>query len=112
MELEGAMREGGFSPVLASTGEEALSALDGRDDIRAIVTDINLGQGITGWDVARRARELHPEIPIVYVSSVSREEWSAQGVPESILIHKPFAPAQIITAISQMLNEADPDEAD
>jgi hypothetical protein len=37
--------------------------------IRALVTDIDLGgSSPTGWDVARRARELHPELPVVYLS--------------------------------------------
>ena len=30
-----------------------------RSDIRAVVTDINLGSGSNGWQVAKRARELH-----------------------------------------------------
>ena len=32
------------------------------------------------------------------------EAWKSQGVPNSILIEKPFALAQLITAVSQLLN--------
>lgn len=73
---------------------------------------IGLGLEKTGWDVARRARELSPNLPVIYVTSVADEEWTSQGVPNSILISKPFAPAQITTAISQLLNagEALPSE--
>lgn len=46
MELEDAIREGGYSPVSASTGEDAIARLGASDGIRAIVTDINLGNGI------------------------------------------------------------------
>jgi len=35
-------------------------------------------------------------------------EWASQGVPNSILLTKPFAPAQLITAVSQLLNAAAP----
>ncbi|WP_346658485.1 hypothetical protein [Bradyrhizobium sp. 179] len=32
------------------------------------------------------------------------EAWKSQGVPNSILIEKPFAPAQLVAAVSQLLN--------
>jgi hypothetical protein len=31
-------------------------------------------------------------------------EWPSRGVPHSILLEKPFAPAQLVTAASQLLN--------
>ena len=43
----------------------------------------------------------------VNVTSAAAEEWTSQGVPKSLLIQKPFAPAQITTAVSQLLNSAD-----
>jgi DNA-binding response OmpR family regulator len=102
-----ALEEAGFSVVTASNGEEAIGLLEREDvpPIRALLTDIDLGTEISGWDVARRARELRPGIPVVYVTGRGAEEWSAQGVPNSVLITKPFAPIQVVTAISQLLNE-------
>jgi hypothetical protein len=35
----------------------------------------------------------------------SAAEWASHGVPKSILLTKPFAPAQLLTAVSQLLNE-------
>ena len=32
------------------------------------------------------------------------QEWASKGVPNSILVTKPFAPAQIVTAVAQLLN--------
>jgi hypothetical protein len=34
----------------------------------------------------------------------SADEWASKGVPSSILLTKPFAPAQLVTAVSQLLN--------
>jgi hypothetical protein len=31
-------------------------------------------------------------------------DWASRGVPNSILLEKPFAPAQLVTAVSQLLN--------
>jgi hypothetical protein len=38
------------------------------------------------------------------MSGAAAEEWASQGVPNSILLHKPFAPAQLVLAITQLLN--------
>ncbi|MGE5500489.1 MAG: response regulator, partial [Ignavibacteriales bacterium] len=72
----------------------------------ALVTDVNLGRGESGWDVARHGRELVAGLPVVYVSGDSGHDWQARGVPGSILVQKPFAPAQIVTAVATVLNDA------
>jgi hypothetical protein len=38
------------------------------------------------------------------MSGDSAEEWASKGVPNSIMLSKPFAPAQLSTAVSQLLN--------
>lgn len=92
MELEQTLQEGGYKTTADATGEAAIERLKGTPNVRALVTDINLKQKLTGWDVARSARELFPNLPIVYVTSISGDEWTSQGVPNSVLIQKPFAP--------------------
>jgi DNA-binding response OmpR family regulator len=68
---------------------------------RALVTDINFGrEKVDGWKVARHAREIDPEFPVVYMSGDSAADWTSKGVPNSIMLSKPFAPAQLLTAIS------------
>lgn len=107
MSLEEALEEGGFTVVRASNGEEAVRLLErDPDDVRAVLTDVNLGKGgLTGWDVARRARELKPNCPMVYVTANPAAEWTAYGVPGSLLVAKPFVPAQLVTAVSQLLTK-------
>jgi CheY-like chemotaxis protein len=106
--LEDAFQEGGFEVTLANDGHEAVEALEsGKEDIRGLITDINLGDGPDGWDVARRGRELNPSLPVVYMSGAAGHEWASKGVPHSTLVAKPFAPAQLITAISTLLNATD-----
>ena len=107
LEVEAALHDGGYSTDTESSGEAAIRQLETNTDIRALITDINLVGERTGWDVARRAREIFSDIPVVYVTSASAEDWTSQGVPKSILIQKPFAPAQITTAISHLLNAGD-----
>lgn len=103
--VEEALSDGGFEAVLTASGEEAIVLLrDDKNGIRAVVTDINIGGKIDGWEVARTAREIDPAMPIAYMTGTRSEEWASKGVPNSLLLAKPFAPAQIVTAISQLLN--------
>ena len=102
-----AMSDAGYEIQAAHDGASALLLLDGDRPFRAVVTDVNLGPGPTGWDVARRAREIDPQIPVVYVSGADAQDWGARGVPGSTVITKPFAPAQIVTAVSELMNKGD-----
>ena len=52
----------------------------------------------------RRARAINPDLPVVYITGANADEWAVQGVPNSILLTKPFAPAQLVTAVSHLLN--------
>jgi hypothetical protein len=46
-------------------------------------------------------------MPVVYMTGHSAHEWASKGVPDSIMVAKPFAPAQIIIAVSTLLNQVD-----
>jgi CheY-like chemotaxis protein len=103
--IDEALCDGGYEPAIVASGEEAVTLLQGnRQHYRALVSDINLKGTMDGWDVARQAREIESSFPIVYMTGTAAEQWTSHGVPNSILLTKPFAPAQLVTAISQLLN--------
>ena len=108
--VEESLTEGGYEVVIASSGEEAVALLNAPEGgYRALVTDINLGSSdIDGWGVARHAREIDPSFPVVYMSGNDAADWASKGVPNSIMLEKPFAPAQLVTAVSQLLNAGIP----
>jgi DNA-binding response OmpR family regulator len=109
--IEDALSEGGFKAVMTASGEQAITLLKGDIVFRAVITDINLIDRIDGWEVARTAREAEPTLPIIYMTGTHGEEWSSKGVPNSVLLNKPFAPAQIVTALSNLINAASPPSA-
>jgi DNA-binding response OmpR family regulator len=107
--IEDALTEGGFEPAIAATGEEAVTLLKGRvAPYRALVADINLLGRLDGWEVAKQAREIDPAFPIIYITAAHAAQWASRGVPNSVLLTKPFAPAQLVTAVSQLLNGGTP----
>jgi CheY-like chemotaxis protein len=104
--IEHALQDGGFDFETAMTGAEALQLFQEHGErCRALVTDVNLGGELTGWDVAREARALNPTIPVVYVTAEQASDWAIHGVPNSVLVSKPFVEAQITNAIASLLND-------
>jgi DNA-binding response OmpR family regulator len=65
---------------------------------------VKLKGATSGWDLAHMARERAPDLPVIYMTGRSADDWAKLGVPSSILLAKPFAPAQLVTAASRLLN--------
>ena len=90
--------------VTCALGDDAAYRALGRSpsDYRAFIIDIDLGEGTTGFDVARYARRLAPHTPVIFMSgegdgaSVGRF-----GVPGSIFLRKPFTPEELVQVVQQ-----------
>jgi CheY-like chemotaxis protein len=107
-DIENVLTDAGFDTDIVASGEEALTLLmAGTKHPNLLVTDVQLAGRLTGWEVAKRIREKDPSFPVIYVTAYS-QDWPAQGVPNSIVIPKPFASAQLMTAISNLLNGGTP----
>jgi CheY-like chemotaxis protein len=103
--VEEVLAKGGFGADILSSAEEALTLFkSGTKEYKALVTDVSLKGRLSGWEVASQVRERDPAFPIVYMTGVAADQWALRGVPNSILLEKPFAPARIVTAISRLLN--------
>lgn len=105
--VKDALEERGFAVRPEHTASGAINALDEcAGQLSGLVTDVNLSSDVTGWDVARRARQLRPDLPVVYTSGYSSADWTVLGVRHSTLVAKPYAPAEIVTAILALINKA------
>ena len=110
--VEDALSDGGFESAITTSAEEAIALLQSHESrYRAVVTDINLRGKLDGWEVARAARQTDPAMPVIYMTGTHGEEWASKGVPNSVLLAKPFAPAQLVTAIANLLNTVTPPAA-
>jgi DNA-binding response OmpR family regulator len=105
--IETTLQDAGYTVVVATTGPDGMTLVE-RDGAHAsgLVTDIKLGQGPSGWEVARRARELNPTLPVVYVTGDSEHDYAARGLPNSLLIRKPFVGAEIAIALATLKAQA------
>jgi CheY-like chemotaxis protein len=97
------LKEGGYTVVEAATGQTALEEISRAEELRGLVTDIRAGLGPDGWEIAHRAREKFASLAVIYVTGDSAADWSANGVPMSTVLQKPFADAELVTALANQL---------
>lgn len=110
MMVEAAFEEAGFSVQLAHSAKQAAATIDRLGpSLQALVTDVRLGAGADGWEVAHIARTALPHLPVVYMTGDSADAWSASGVPRSVLVQKPFVGAQVLAAVTGLMNQAHSD---
>lgn len=99
-----ALQRGGFDVTVLNNGAEAWQWLSNSEaPPPVLVTDINAGEGPSGWEIARYARDRCPDIAVVYMTGASGHEWPDRGVPRSILVPKPFTEIQIVTAVCKLV---------
>jgi len=107
--IHAALEDAGYEVLTADSGAQAQTILaDQAKELGGMITDVNLGAQPNGWKVAATARELNPGLPVVYVSGDSAHEWAAHGVPNSLMITKPFTPMELVVALSTLRNQAPP----
>ena len=106
-----ALEEAGFEVLSATSSGSAEEKIEAADEIVGLITDVRLGRGPDGWELARAVRSSRPNLPVVYMTGDSAGEWSAQGVPRSLIVQKPFAVGQVVAALTGLLNELDSNPA-
>jgi DNA-binding response OmpR family regulator len=88
--IDDIISEAGLQAECVSSDVAAYQALRANTYV-ALVVDVNLGPGTTGFDVARFARQIEPSIPVLYISGQATERsFAAYGVPNSEFVQKPF----------------------
>ena len=94
------LRQCGFAVLEASNAPDARAAIE-QHQLSALVTDVDLGDGADGFEVARLARAANPALAVIYVSGSAAKRHRLEGVRNSRFIAKPYAPEQIIEALDQ-----------
>lgn len=95
------MQDEGFAVVEADSGEAALDLLAGGLEPSVVVTDIDLGQGCNGVELADRLSRSHPGLRVILMSGRGRPEGLAARRP---LLVKPFP----LAALSRLAHGAAP----
>ncbi len=98
-DLAGCLRQAGYAVIESANGEEAIEHCR-HSTFDIVITDINLGGSVDGWDVAKCFRSQQPDVPVVYMSgqAIDRE----RCVPGSVFVAKPYQQTSILRACSRL----------
>ncbi|MHA6289536.1 hybrid sensor histidine kinase/response regulator [Maricaulis sp. CAU 1757] len=100
LNIEYALQDAGCEVRVAHTGEEALEMLrDARSDI--LVSDLGL-PGISGIELARRAREAYPDLALVFATGQNRVE-GIETMDRALALTKPFTDDMLVDAIRDLV---------
>jgi len=88
------LAEQGFDVRTVSNAADALQLLAALP-VDVLFTDINLPGGMDGAALARRAREMRPDLPVVYASARATLFKQDSRVPGAIFVPKPYEPALV-----------------
>jgi CheY-like chemotaxis protein len=88
------LSEQGFDVQTVTNAADALAHLAALP-VDVLFTDINLPGGMDGAALARRAREMQPQLPVVYASARATLLKQDARVPGSIVVPKPYEPVLV-----------------
>jgi len=104
------LSEQGFDVQTVSNAGDALEYL-ASDPVDVLFTDINLPGDMDGAALARRAREIFPQLPVIYASARATLLKQEARVPGAIVVPKPYEPAlvgRLLTAATKAATAAVP----
>lgn len=80
----------GFAVTAVESGDQALRYLAEGHAVDILFTDINLPGSVDGAALAEAARQMRPDLPIVYASGRMSAADIAPLVPRSVFVCKPY----------------------
>jgi len=96
----------GFAVEEAFNGQMALDVLEQTSTaFDLVVSDVVMPE-LSGWELGRRLRTRHPQLPILFVSGYSPEELADLGGQlddEVTLLSKPFSIDQLVQSIRSLI---------
>jgi len=100
------LRELGYHVIEAATGATALHMLRNHADVALLFTDVGLPGGMNGKQLADAARELRPDLRILFTTGYARDAIVHDGRldPGVALLPKPFTYAAVASKLSDMLD--------
>ena len=93
--------------VTAKSAEEALQKLSLSDDLRMIISDVNMG-AMSGHDLLREVKANYPHIPMMLITAYASISQSVDAIKNGAVDYlvKPFAPKILVETIARHLGVA------
>jgi DNA-binding NtrC family response regulator len=96
-----ALQDAGYSVISVSSADEAIAVLESRNDVRVLVTDIDMPGSMDGLKLAAAVRNRWPPIQMIIVSG-KKSPGTEQMPSGAIFIPKPFDPMGVVGAVHRL----------
>lgn len=95
----------GYRVHAVGSAEEALQQLQRDDAISLLFSDVMLGSGMNGKELARAARALRPSLPVLLTSGYedALPQWQQADADRFELLRKPYRREQLAAAVRRSL---------
>jgi len=94
----------GFTIIEAGSGSEALYRLRSSEKINLLFTDIVMPGDVDGLELARRAKDLRPDLRVIFTTGYFRDQPAAQGaISDAAMLRKPFQNEKLVTMVKRAL---------
>ncbi|MFN3943938.1 MAG: response regulator [Allosphingosinicella sp.] len=100
------VEELGFRVEAADSGEQALAML-GRQSFELMITDVAM-PGMNGVELARRARAIAPDMPVLFASGYADVETFGAELSAETLLKKPYRISELGARIGRMFDGSGP----
>lgn len=95
----------GYTVIVAVDGREALARLNEGLNVDLLFSDVVMPGGISGIDLAERARELRPGLKVLLTSGYSAEALSPAGDRYGVPLKKPYRKAELARRLRAVLDK-------
>jgi CheY-like chemotaxis protein len=91
----------GYDVITARTGAEGLARIESEPRLSIVITDIRM-PGIDGWELARRAKAVRPDLKVLYIAGYAGERPPADA-PAGPLLRKPWRGDEFYRCIEELI---------
>jgi two-component system, response regulator PdtaR len=92
------LQDAGYSVIAAASADEAIAVLESRNDIRTVITDVNMPGSMDGLRLAAAVRGRWSPIRII-IATGKGAPGPGEMPPGSQFVPKPYRPDRILAAV-------------
>jgi CheY-like chemotaxis protein len=100
------LRDGGYETLEAGHGGQALELVEASpESLNLVITDVVM-PGMDGRELGRRLGQVHPALPVLYMSAYDVNDIFRRGSPSTSapFLKKPFTQEILLAKVEELLS--------
>ncbi|MBN9507692.1 MAG: response regulator [Alphaproteobacteria bacterium] len=103
--LAEALADEGFDVIEAENSAEALALLRAHPDLALLLTDLHLADGLSGAELAHAARQVAPQLPVIFMSGRPDSAPAMASAPGAAFVAKPYHPIEVCSLARRLTQD-------